>query len=58
MRKEEYSDKKTGEQYITAGEEAIENDNMDKLRICVNTLFNLLPDKEKPTMESGGTGIG
>ena len=58
MRKEEYSDKKTGEQYITAGEEAIENDNMDKLRVCVNTLFNLLPDKEKPTMESGGTGIG
>jgi molecular chaperone DnaK len=58
MRKDEYSNEKTGEQYIKAGEEAIENDNMDKLRVCVNTLFNLLPDEEKPRFESGGTGIG
>jgi molecular chaperone DnaK len=58
MRKDEYSNEKIGEQYIKSGEEAIENDNMDKLRVCVNTLFNLLPDQEKPSFESGGTGIG
>jgi molecular chaperone DnaK len=58
MREDEYSNEKLGEQYIKAGEEAIENDNMDKLRVCVNTLFNLLPDQEKRVMGSGGTGIG
>lgn len=58
MKKEEFTDEKVGEQYIKAGEEAIENDNMDKLRVCVNALFNLLPEKEKPAMGNGGTGIG
>jgi len=58
MQQDNYSNPQMGEQYIKAGEEAIENDNIDKLRVCVNTLFNLLPEKEKQSFEGSGTGIG
>jgi molecular chaperone DnaK len=58
MQSELFSDKKAGEKYIKEGETAIEKEKFDKLRVCVNALFNLLPDQEKQNIENGGTGIG
>jgi molecular chaperone DnaK len=58
MQEETFSDKKIGEKYINEGEAAIKIDNIDKLRVCVNALYNLLPNQEKQNIENGGTGIG
>ncbi len=58
MQADSFSDKKAGKKYIKEGETAIKNEKIDKLRVCVNALFSLLPDENKQQIENGGTGIG
>ena len=55
---ETFTNKKQGEQLIKSGEDSIEKENYDKLRVTVNALFGLIPKASKPDIERGGTGIG
>lgn len=40
------------------GQDAIKEDNDDKLRICINQLCELLPPSTRKSVNFGGTGIG
>ena len=57
-RKDEFTNKKRGEELIKQGEEAIDNETWDKLRLIVNQLYSLFPKEIQQTIERGGTGIG
>ena len=56
--RDSYRDKRRGTEIIAQGEEAIKNENWDRLRICVNQLYALLPPQIKKFIDKGGTGIG
>lgn len=43
---------------IARGQEAIEKDNDNQLRVCINQLCELLPPAQKKSVRFGGTGIG
>lgn len=57
-KRDEFRNKQQGAEIIAQGEMAIKNQNYDRLRICVNQLYQLLPPDIKPFMDKGGTGIG
>lgn len=54
----DYKDRKRANELIKKGEEAIDNENYQKLRVIINQLYNLLPPKIKKMIDKGGTGIG
>jgi len=54
----DYTNKKRADELIKQGEEAIDNENYQKLRVIINQLYNLLPPKIKKMIDKGGTGIG
>lgn len=58
MRSDEFSNPTQGQSLIKAGEDALQHENYDKLRVTVNALFGLLPSAGKGFVERGGTGIG
>jgi molecular chaperone DnaK len=57
-KREEYRDKKQADAIIEQGEAAIEKGNYERVKSCINQLYNLLPPKIKKIIDQGGTGIG
>lgn len=57
-KRDQFKDKRKGAEIIAQGEEAIKEANYDRLRICVNQLYTLMPPRMKKFIDKGGTGIG
>ena len=57
-KRDQFKDKKKGAEVIAQGEQAIKEENYDRLRIYVNQLYTLMPPRMKKFIDNGGTGIG
>lgn len=53
-----FTDPNRAEEIIARGRKAMEEENDDKLRICINQLCELLPPGQQRQVGFGGTGIG
>ncbi|MEM7370424.1 MAG: Hsp70 family protein [Bacteroidota bacterium] len=53
-----FTDPNKAEEIIERGRKAMEEQNDDKLRICINQLCELLPPGKQKQVGFGGTGIG
>lgn len=54
--REDYLDKEKAERYKKAGEKALGRKNYEEIKVIINRLYELLPEKKKERLN--GTGIG